>query len=53
MQKYSCNVCGYTYDPAVGDQETKVEPETPFEKLPNDWVCPICGVDKKEFTISD
>jgi len=49
MDNYVCTVCGYVYDPAVGDPENNVPPETPFEKLPEDWVCPICGVGKEEF----
>ena len=49
MKKYKCNVCGYIYDPAQGDPESGVKPRTPFEKLPDDWVCPICGASKSEF----
>jgi len=49
MQKYVCNVCGYVYDPAVGDPESDIEANTLFEDLPDDWVCPICGVGKEEF----
>jgi rubredoxin len=53
MKKYSCNVCSYVYDPAVGDPENKVEAGTTFENLPVEWVCPICGVGKEEFTVYD
>jgi len=49
MQKYVCQICGYIYDPAVGDAENGVSAGTPFEKLPEDWVCPECGVGKDEF----
>jgi len=49
MKKYVCKVCGYIYDPAVGDTDHGIPPETPFEKLPADWVCPECGVGKDEF----
>ncbi|UKL13895.1 rubredoxin [Dissulfurimicrobium hydrothermale] len=49
MKKYKCSVCGYVYDPAVGDAENGVEPGTPFEKLPEDWVCPVCGAAKDQF----
>ncbi len=49
MQKYVCNVCGFVYDPAVGDPESDIKANTPFEDLPDDWVCPICGVGKEEF----
>ena len=47
--KYVCNVCGYVYDPAAGDPDHGIAPETTFEALPNDWSCPICGVDKGMF----
>jgi len=43
MKKYQCEVCGYIYDPAEGDPEANIPPNTPFEDLPADWVCPICG----------
>jgi rubredoxin len=49
MQKYVCKICGYVYDPALGDPDQHVSPETPFEKIPENWVCPICGVGKDEF----
>lgn len=49
MKKWRCNVCGYIYDPAVGDPANGVPPGTPFEKIPADWVCPLCGVGKEEF----
>lgn len=47
---YECNVCGYVYDPKNGDPDSGVEPGTVFEDLPESWHCPICGVEKKEFT---
>ncbi len=49
MEKYVCTVCGYEYDPAQGDQDNGVAPGTPFDKLPEDWVCPICGAPKSQF----
>ena len=49
MKKYKCLMCGYIYDPAVGDPDNDVEPGTAFEDLPDDWVCPDCGVGKDEF----
>jgi flavin reductase (DIM6/NTAB) family NADH-FMN oxidoreductase RutF/rubredoxin len=49
MQKYKCGVCGYVYDPAVGDPDSGVKPGTPFESLPATWVCPVCGADKSQF----
>jgi rubredoxin len=49
MQKWVCIVCGYIYDPANGDPGQNVEPGTAFEALPDDWVCPDCGVGKDQF----
>jgi len=49
MDKYECTVCGYIYDPEVGDPESNIPPGTPFEKLPDDWQCPVCGASKDEF----
>jgi rubredoxin len=49
MQKWMCQVCGYVYDPAVGDPENDVQPGTAFEAIPADWVCPECGVGKDQF----
>ena len=49
MSRYKCSVCGYIYDPAMGDPDNNVAPGTPFEKLPDDWNCPICGATKQEF----
>ena len=48
-QKYRCTVCEYVYDPEKGDPESGIKPGTPFEELPDDWVCPICGADKSAF----
>jgi len=47
--KYEC-VCGYVYDPEVGDPDSGIAPGTAFEDLPEDWVCPVCGMDKEAFT---
>ena len=49
LPKYQCDVCGYVYDPEVGDSVGGIEAGTPFEDIPNDWVCPICGADKTHF----
>lgn len=49
MKKYKCLVCGYIYDPAVGDPDNGVEAGTAFEDVPDDWVCPDCGAGKDEF----
>ncbi|OGP94917.1 MAG: High molecular weight rubredoxin [Deltaproteobacteria bacterium RBG_16_54_18] len=49
MKKYKCSVCGYIYDPAKGDADGGIPPGTPFEKLPDDWTCPVCGASKADF----
>ena len=51
MKKYRCEVCGYVYDPAQGDEAADIPPGTAFEDLPDDWVCPICGAEKSEFRL--
>jgi rubredoxin len=50
MQKYVCDVCGYVYDPELGDPDNGIEPGTQFDNLPDNWVCPECGVDKDMFS---
>ncbi len=49
MSKYRCTVCGYIYDPALGDSVGGIAPGTAFEALPADWKCPECGVSKDMF----
>lgn len=49
MEKYRCIVCGYIYDPAVGDPDRKIPKGTRFQDLPDDWTCPECGVGKDQF----
>jgi len=49
MDRYICQVCGYVYDPAEGDPDNGIDVETPFEDLPDDWTCPVCGADKDQF----
>ncbi len=49
MKKFECSVCGYIYDPEVGDPEGGIAPGTLFEDLPEDWTCPVCGADKSMF----
>ena len=49
MTKYKCSICGYIYDPDMGDPENNITPGTPFELLPDDWVCPVCGAEKDAF----
>ena len=50
MAKYVCDLCGYEYDPAVGDPDNGVAPGTAFENIPADWVCPLCGAGKEDFS---
>jgi len=49
MKKYRCVVCNYIYDPAVGDPDGNIAPGTPFEKIPDKWICPVCGAGKDQF----
>ena len=49
MKKYRCTVCGYIYEPEKGDPDNGVGPGTAFENIPDDWVCPECGVGKDSF----
>ncbi len=49
MDKYVCTICGYVYDPAEGDASAGIAPGTSFADLPEDWVCPDCGVGKDMF----
>jgi rubredoxin len=49
MKKYRCIVCNYVYDPVLGDPDSGVDPGTPFEVIPDDWCCPLCGASKDEF----
>ena len=49
MKKYRCIVCDWIYDPEVGDPEGGSAPGTAFEDIPEDWVCPLCGVGKDQF----
>jgi len=49
MEKWQCIICGYIYDPAIGDSDNGISPGTPFEELPDDWLCPECGAEKDQF----
>lgn len=49
MEKYICTVCGYIYDEAQGIPDEGIAPGTKWVDLPEDWVCPLCGVTKEEF----
>ncbi|NHJ00487.1 MAG: rubredoxin [Candidatus Heimdallarchaeota archaeon] len=46
---FCCRVCGYIYKPEIGDAVLGIKPGTPFTRLPNDWVCPVCFAEKKVF----
>lgn len=48
-QKWICEPCGFIYDPEEGDPDSGIDPGTPFEDIPDDWMCPICGASKAEF----
>lgn len=50
MKKYVCDVCGWEFDPAVGVPEAGIAPGTAWEDVPADFVCPLCGVGKDEFS---
>ncbi len=49
VDKYVCKICGYVYDPEKGDEDGGILPGTPFEEIPDDWVCPVCGASKDQF----
>ena len=49
MEKWECTACGYVYDPEIGDPDNGINPGTSFDDLPENWVCPQCGVGKSFF----
>ena len=49
MEKFVCVICDYVYDPEQGDPDSGIAPGTPWEAIPEDWVCPICGASKENF----
>ncbi|MDR3074058.1 MAG: rubredoxin [Deltaproteobacteria bacterium] len=49
MKKQVCTLCGYVYDPAEGDPDSGIKPGTPWENVPEDYVCPVCGAGKGDF----
>lgn len=53
MQKYVCDLCGYIYDPADGDPDGGIDAGVAFADLPEDWVCPMCGASKDDFSPVD
>ena len=50
--KYECIACKYIYNPKIGNERAGIKQGTPFEELPEDWVCPVCGEKKDKFEIS-
>ena len=50
IMKYICNVCGYVYDEELGDPDNGIDPGTTWAELPDDFVCPLCGVGKEDFS---
>lgn len=53
MKIYMCEVCGYIYDPNIGDPDNGIEPGTKFDDLPDYWVCPLCAFNKDNFSIQE
>ena len=53
MEKYVCLLCGYVYDPEIGEPDEGIEAGTAFENLPDDYKCPLCGASKNQFTKKD
>lgn len=53
MKKYVCDVCGWVYDEELGDPDNGIAPGTKFEDLPDDFLCPLCGVDKDNFSVEE
>ena len=51
MARYRCMVCEWVYDPEAGDPDSGVAPGTPFEDIPDDWQCLVCGAGKADFEI--
>jgi rubredoxin len=49
MDRFVCRICGYVYDPEQGDPTKGAPPGTPFDALPDDWLCPLCGAVKEDF----
>jgi rubredoxin len=50
MKTFVCDICGYIYDPDMGDPEGDIAPGTTFDDLPDDWLCPDCGAEKENFS---
>ena len=52
-KRYKCLNCGYIYDEAAGDPDSDLAPGTRWEDIPEDWICPECGSEKRDFTLID
>lgn len=53
MKKWVCDICGWIYDESVGDPDYGLEAGVPFEALPEDFACPLCGAGKDQFSPSE
>jgi rubredoxin len=53
VKKYVCDVCGWVYDPAIGDPDGGIAPGVAFEDLPESWACPVCGATKDQFSVKE
>ncbi len=53
MKLYLCDICGYVYDPEMGDELSEISSGTSFDDLPKDWVCPDCGAGKEDFSVQE
>lgn len=53
MKKYVCEVCGYIYNPKIGDPENGIKPGTKFDDLPDYWICPLCAFNKDNFFLQE
>ncbi|MBF0095398.1 MAG: rubredoxin [Alphaproteobacteria bacterium] len=51
-ETWVCNACGWIYDSHVGDPDGGIRPGTAWADIPDDWVCPVCGVGKFDFTMN-
>jgi rubredoxin len=53
FRRYKCLNCGTIYDEALGVPEDGLAPGTRWEDVPEDWICPECGSEKRDFTLID
>lgn len=53
FRKFICSACGYVFDEALGDPDSGIQPGTRWEDIPEDWLCPECGVDKSYFDLME